>query len=160
MNFLGIDVVNAAFGNVEGRFAINPYMTFCEHFMRLGIITRRVRINIGVAQVNRDVPMCDGDAIFVSRLAAGSNFDWLIFRRFEINSANPGGSKNEKKKNCCPRWHGAPEGTARPRGCKGKTGTHESSERYFSVKAQRKPPDLLIHSTGKNQSASSANRLD
>src|SRR5207244_3562996 len=84
--------------------------------------------------------------------------DWLIFRRFEINSADPSGSKNEKKKNCCPRWHGAPEGTARPSGCKGKTGTHEGSERYFSVKAQRKPPDLLIHSTGKNQSASSANR--
>ena len=142
MNLLGIDVVNAAFGDVEGGFAINPHMTFREHFMRFGVVARRVGVYVGIAGMNRDIAVCDGDPIFVPRLATGSNFDRLIFRRFEADCASPFGSKKEKKKNRCPRSHGAPQGIARQSGCKGKRGNHESADRYFSRSEHNASPPI------------------
>src|SRR6267143_4687757 len=119
MNLLGINIVNAAFSDVESGFTINPHMTFREHFMSLGIIARRVGVNVGIAGMNGDIPVCDGDPVFVSRLATGSNFDWLIFRSFKADGASSCASKKQKKKNRCLRSHGAPQSTARPSSCKG-----------------------------------------
>ena len=142
MNLLGIDVVNTTFGDVEGGFVINPDMTLREHFMSLGIIAGGVGINVRIAEMDRDVAVCDGNAVFISRLATGSDFDWLIFRGFEINRACACDSKDEKRKDRCPRSHGAPQGTARPSGCKGKRDNHESADRYFSPSQHNASPPI------------------
>ena len=50
--------------------------------MGLRIVLREVGVNIGVADVDRDIVAGGGQAVFVSRLAGGGDFDRLIFRSF------------------------------------------------------------------------------
>src|SRR2546423_2366546 len=89
--------------------------------MPLRVVAGRVSVNVGIAQMNRDIIPGDGDTIFVAGFTGGSNLDRLIFRRFEINSgAAMSSPKKKKEKDRCPRSHGAVEGTAWRKCCKGE----------------------------------------
>src|SRR6266699_1538789 len=89
--------------------------------MSLRVIARRVSVNVGIATVNRDVIPGDRDTILVAGLAGGSDLDRLVFWRLDINGgAATSSHKKNKKKDCCPRSHGAPEGIAGRKRCKGE----------------------------------------
>src|SRR6267143_3324895 len=78
--------------------------------MPLRVVAGRVSVNIGIAQMNRDIISGDGDTIFVAGFAGGSNLDRLIFRRLEINGgAGMSSRKKKKEKDGCLRSHGALE---------------------------------------------------
>src|SRR2546423_45208 len=78
--------------------------------MPLRVVAGRVSVNVGIAQVNRDIIPGDGDTIFVAGFAGGSDLDRLVFRRLEINSGAAMSSRKQKKeKDRCLRSHGALE---------------------------------------------------
>jgi len=71
--------------------------------------------------MNRDIISRDGDTVLVAGLAGGSDLDRLVFWRLDINGgAATSSHKKNKKKDCCPRSHGAPEGIAGRKRCKGE----------------------------------------
>src|SRR5213595_1381828 len=88
--------------------------------MPLRVIARRVGVNVGIAAMNRDIISRDGDTVLVAGLAGGSDLDRLVFWRLDINGAAPGSRKKKQKKDGCPRSHGAPEGIAGRKRCKGE----------------------------------------
>src|SRR5438128_11300260 len=87
--------------------------------MPLRVIARRVSVNVGIAAMNRDIILGDGDTVLVAGFAGGSDLDRLVFWRLDINGAAPS-SRKKKKKDRCPRSHGAPEGIAGRTCCKGE----------------------------------------
>src|SRR6266536_6558705 len=89
--------------------------------MPLRVIARRVGVNVGIAKMNRDVISGDGDTVLVAGFAGGSDLDRLVFWRLDINGAASSSRKKEKKKDRCPRSHGAPEGIAGRKCCKAKS---------------------------------------
>src|ERR1700704_5789529 len=66
--------------------------------MPLRVVAGRVRVNVGIAKMNRDIISGDGDTVFVVSFASGSNLDRLIFWRLDINGAAPSSRKKKKKK--------------------------------------------------------------
>ena len=86
----------------------------------MGIITREVRVNIGIATVNGDVPVAIGDAILVAGLAAGCDLDWLILRRFESLLQARGSQKNKKQASLTRVRIARSKGIAEETCCNGK----------------------------------------
>src|SRR5438445_12476390 len=77
--------------------------------MPLRVIARRVSVNVGIAAMNRDIIPGNGDTVLVAGFAGGSDLDRLVFWRLDINGdAATSSHKKNKKKDCCPRSHGAP----------------------------------------------------
>ena len=89
--------------------------------MPLRVIARRVSVNVRISNMNRDIITGDGDTVLVAGFAGGSDLDRLVFWRLEIDGAAATSSrKQKKKKNRCPRSHGAPEGIPGRKCCKGE----------------------------------------
>lgn len=103
--------------------------------MPLRVIARRVSVDVGIAAMNRDIISGDGDTVLVAGLAGGSDLDRLVFGRLDINGVAATSSRKKKqKKDGCPRSHGAPEGIAERKCCKGEKVRAGLAFTYFPEK--------------------------
>ena len=66
--------------------------------MPLRIVLGGVGINIGIANMYRDIVSGVGDSVFVSGLAGGHDLDRLIVRRPDINGVAAYNRKEKGKK--------------------------------------------------------------
>ena len=69
-DLLGVDVVNTAFSDIEVDVPVDADVPFHRNFVRVRIVAGVVSINIGVADVNRDIVSRRRYAVLVSSFSA------------------------------------------------------------------------------------------
>src|SRR6266566_6695708 len=115
--------------------------------------------------MNRDIISGDGDTVLVASFAGGSDLDRLVFWRLDINGAAPSSRKKKKKKDRCPRSHGAPRRYRRAKVLQRRKGSEPDWRLRTSRKsraitsAQSQSASLLVETASQHQCARIDRRL-
>ena len=107
MDFLGIEIVGAVLGDKQFILAIDAHVALSGDLVALRIVLGGIGVDVGIANMNGDIVAGEGDSVFVTGLARGSNLDRLVLRRLDINGVAASSRKKKTKKDRCPRSHGA-----------------------------------------------------
>src|SRR5437588_7359725 len=72
-DLFGVDVVNAAFGDVNDDITVDADVSFHRDLLSPRVVLSEISVNVGVTNVYRHIGARRGDAVLVSGLSTASD---------------------------------------------------------------------------------------
>src|SRR5205085_9009260 len=104
-DLFGVDVVNAAFGDVNADITVDADVSFHRDFVSPRVVLSEISVNVGVTNVYRHIVSRRGDAVLVSGFSAGSDLYRFVVGGI-VGWPRHAGPQNHKKNHPDQLSHG------------------------------------------------------